>query len=95
MTAPGFGDTFTVEWLDANKLSLGIYFAALANNATGWGYTRNKDMRGAPYDFRKAPSTYHPMQPFNSKDQSVTPESLLCIAYRRLKMSLVYISLNT
>lgn len=56
IVSPGFGDTFTVEWLDSSKISYGLYYAAIAENATGWGYTRKKDIRGAPYDFRKAPS---------------------------------------
>jgi lysophospholipase-3 len=51
-----WGNTSTVEWLDPSKISTGHYFATIAENAVHWGYTRGKDIRGMPYDFRKAPS---------------------------------------
>jgi len=51
---PGFGDTFSVEFLDKSKRSVGYYFAPLVNELTKLGYIRGKSIRGAPYDFRKA-----------------------------------------
>ncbi len=53
---PGFGNTSTVEVLDSNEVRLTKYFKDIADAAVKWGYRRNKDIRGAPYDFRKAPS---------------------------------------
>lgn len=51
---PGFGGTFSVEYLDKSKRSVGLYFAPLVNQLAGQGYVRGKTIRGAPYDFRKA-----------------------------------------
>lgn len=34
------------------------YYAMIVQNMVKWGYVRNKTVRGAPYDFRKAPSKY-------------------------------------
>ncbi|KAI1722437.1 lecithin:cholesterol acyltransferase domain-containing protein [Ditylenchus destructor] len=52
---PGFGNTDTVEWLDASKRSPGLYFASIADALASWGYTRGKNIVGAPYDWRRAP----------------------------------------
>ncbi len=54
---PGFGNSSTVEYLDSSRLSLSTYFAKVADQLVqGLGYTRGRDLHGAPYDFRKAPS---------------------------------------
>ncbi|KAK3608072.1 hypothetical protein CHS0354_031058 [Potamilus streckersoni] len=53
---PGFGDTDTVEWLDPTHLSVTTYFSPIVSAMVKWGYTRGKSVRGAPYDFRKAPN---------------------------------------
>lgn len=60
---PGFGDTPTVEWLDpfhpifSSKFSYFNYLVEfLVKNLS---YTRNIDVRGAPYDFRKTPNEMH------------------------------------
>lgn len=53
---PGFGDPFTVEWLDPSKVSAGAYFKYIGNALVDLGYERNVSIRGAPYDFRKAPN---------------------------------------
>lgn len=55
---PGFGNSTSVEWLDPSEASPGAYFKDIGNTLTGLGYVRNKSLRGAPYDFRKAPSKY-------------------------------------
>lgn len=55
---PGFGGTETVEWLDPSHASTGAYFKDIANALVSLGYTRNVSIKGAPYDFRKAPSKY-------------------------------------
>jgi lysophospholipase-3 len=53
---PGFGNTTSVEWLDPSRASQGAYFKDIANTLVALGYERNVSLRGAPYDFRKAPS---------------------------------------
>lgn len=53
---PGFGNSETVEWLDPSHASPGSYFKDIGNALVGIGYVRNVSLRGAPYDFRKAPS---------------------------------------
>lgn len=54
---PNFGDTDTVEWLSRQHISSKLgYYATLVTSLTQWGYVRNKSVRGAPYDFRKAPN---------------------------------------
>ncbi len=53
--------TDSVEFLDSSKYSITTYFGliaeALVKNA---GYTRNLNLKGAPYDWRKAPNELHP-----------------------------------
>lgn len=53
---PGWAGTETVEWLDPSHASTGSYFTDVANTLVQLGHVRNSTMRGAPYDFRKAPS---------------------------------------
>lgn len=53
---PGFGSSETVEWLDPSHASTGAYFSYIANTLASHGHVRNTTVRGAPYDFRKAPS---------------------------------------
>ncbi|XP_034494386.1 phospholipase A2 group XV isoform X4 [Ailuropoda melanoleuca] len=54
---PGFGKTFSLEFLDPSKSSVGSYFHTMVESLVGWGYTRGEDVRGAPYDWRRAPTT--------------------------------------
>jgi len=53
---PGFGDPFVVEYLDPSKASSGNYFKDIGNALVNLGLKRNLSIRGAPYDFRKAPN---------------------------------------
>ncbi|XP_058802629.1 phospholipase A2 group XV-like [Phymastichus coffea] len=53
---PGWGDPFTVEYLDPSKASPGTYFKYIGDMLVkDLGYVRNVSLRGAPYDFRKGP----------------------------------------
>ncbi|KAI5708748.1 hypothetical protein M8J76_002447 [Diaphorina citri] len=52
---PGFGRSASVEWLDP-FVRVGSYFSYIAAALVGLGYQRDLSMRGAPYDFRKAPN---------------------------------------
>ena len=53
---PGFGNSASVEWIDPSQASQGAYFKDIANTLVALGYQRNVSLRGAPYDFRRAPS---------------------------------------
>lgn len=53
---PGWGDPEVVEWLDPSHASAGTYFKDIGNALVSIGYERRKNLFGAPYDFRKAPS---------------------------------------
>lgn len=53
---PGFGNTSTVEYL-TEKASYS-YFAYVAETLVSLGYERNNNLKGAPFDFRKAPSKF-------------------------------------
>lgn len=53
---PGFGSSETVEWLDPSHASTGAYFKDIGNILVTLGHVRNITIKGAPYDFRKAPS---------------------------------------
>ncbi|KAK4015285.1 phospholipase A2 group XV [Daphnia magna] len=53
---PDFGNSTSVEWIDPSKASAGNYFATIAESILKFGYERNVSLRGAPYDFRKAPN---------------------------------------
>ncbi|KAK6982637.1 group XV phospholipase A2 [Biomphalaria glabrata] len=55
-----FGGTSSVEWLDPSKPSHYLpflsYFYSIVNDLTAFGYIRGVSVRGAPFDFRKAPN---------------------------------------
>lgn len=53
---PGWGNSTVVEWIDPSSASSGAYFSHLAAALLPLGYDRGASLRGAPYDFRKAPS---------------------------------------
>ncbi|XP_023023539.2 lysosomal phospholipase A and acyltransferase [Leptinotarsa decemlineata] len=53
---PGWGITETLEWLDPSHASTGSYFRDIASTLVGLGHVRNVTIKGAPYDFRKAPN---------------------------------------
>ena len=54
---PGFGGTDSVEYLTDGKFKVG-YFTEFVKYFEQRGYTRGKDIRGAPYDWRFAPGTW-------------------------------------
>ncbi|CAF91462.1 unnamed protein product [Tetraodon nigroviridis] len=51
---PGFGQTYPIEFLDSSRLA--GYFHTMVQQLVNMGYTRNETVRGAPYDWRLAPS---------------------------------------
>ncbi|XP_045511551.1 phospholipase A2 group XV-like [Colias croceus] len=53
---PGWGNPEPVEWLDPSHESPGAYFNTIGDALVKIGYVRNVSLRGAPYDFRKAPN---------------------------------------
>uniref|UniRef100_A0A671N0Q7 Phospholipase A2, group XV n=1 Tax=Sinocyclocheilus anshuiensis TaxID=1608454 RepID=A0A671N0Q7_9TELE len=53
---PGFGQTNSLEYLDPSKRCVGRYLFTIVQELVNWGYTRDDDVRGAPYDWRKAPN---------------------------------------
>ncbi|ESO86506.1 hypothetical protein LOTGIDRAFT_220528 [Lottia gigantea] len=58
---PDFGSTSSVEWLDPDTIShftRTSYFAPIVDSLVSKGFVRGKSVRGAPYDFRKAPNEF-------------------------------------
>ena len=53
---PGLGNTTSVEYVDPSQVPVSGYFNNLVQELVQFGYTRGVTIRGAPYDFRKAPS---------------------------------------
>ncbi|XP_059401973.1 phospholipase A2 group XV-like isoform X1 [Carassius carassius] len=53
---PGFGQTYSLEHLDTSIRPMIKYFFTIVQALVEIGYTRNDDVRGAPYDWRKAPN---------------------------------------
>jgi len=53
---PGFGDVRTIEYLSPIHIPATGYFHSLIISLRKIGYVRNETIRGAPYDFRKAPN---------------------------------------
>ncbi|XP_015921524.1 lysosomal phospholipase A and acyltransferase [Parasteatoda tepidariorum] len=53
---PDFGNTSSVDWLDPSQISPSSYFINIIQMLVAEGYTRGLNIRGAPYDFRKAPN---------------------------------------
>ncbi|XP_034033127.1 phosphatidylcholine-sterol acyltransferase [Thalassophryne amazonica] len=51
---PGFGMTYSIEFLDQNRLT--GYFHTMVEHLVNMGYVRNETVRGAPYDWRFAPN---------------------------------------
>lgn len=52
----GFGKTESVEYVDPAKVMGTSYFDTLVRQLVNLGYERNKNILGAPYDFRRAPN---------------------------------------
>ncbi|XP_047497835.1 phospholipase A2 group XV-like [Penaeus chinensis] len=55
---PGFGNSTTVEWLDPSHRSPTGYFKDIVNALVSLGYERGVSVRGAPFDFRRAPNEH-------------------------------------
>lgn len=53
---PGLGNTTTVEYVDPSRVPVSGYFNNMVSQMVAFGYERGITIRGAPYDFRKAPS---------------------------------------
>lgn len=60
---PGWGTTETIEYVDPSWLTFlagntGAYFSTFVRKLLNLGYVRGKSIRGAPYDWRKAPVSH-------------------------------------
>lgn len=53
---PGWGNSSAVEYIDPSLSTFGAYFKSVGDTLVGTGLERDVSIRGAPYDFRKAPS---------------------------------------
>jgi len=53
---PGWGNSSAVEYIDPSLSKIGAYFKYVGDTLVGVGLERDVSIRGAPYDFRKAPS---------------------------------------
>ncbi|RCN34754.1 Lecithin:cholesterol acyltransferase [Ancylostoma caninum] len=51
----GFGTSSAVEFVDKSRVAPGMYFYLLVENLVKWGFRRDVNILGAPYDYRKAP----------------------------------------
>lgn len=56
LRVPGFGNTSSIEYVDPSQVRVSGYFNTLVSSFVSFGYQRGVNIRGAPYDFRKAPS---------------------------------------
>ena len=55
-TIKDFGDPSTVEYLDSSRLSITSYFSNIADSLVkNFQYVKGVNIRGAPYDWRRAP----------------------------------------
>lgn len=52
----GFAQSEAVEYVDPSRIRGTNYFDSLVKQLVEFGYTRNKNVFGAPYDFRRAPN---------------------------------------
>ncbi|XP_022160151.1 group XV phospholipase A2-like isoform X1 [Myzus persicae] len=53
---PGWGNSSAVEYIDPSLSTFGAYFKSVGDTLVGTGLERDVSIRGAPYDFRKAPN---------------------------------------
>ena len=53
---PYFGNTTGIKYLDPCVSHPGEYFATFVSALVSAGYEEGVSLRGAPYDFRRAPS---------------------------------------
>lgn len=52
----GFASAESVEYVDPSRVYGTNYFDVLVKELVDYGYTKNKNIFGAPYDFRRAPN---------------------------------------
>lgn len=58
-----------------------MYFFTIVQSLVEWGYTRDDDVRGAPYDWRKAPSKQQYIHQHTQKQpyiQDIQPMTVYC-----------------
>lgn len=56
IVVPGWGNTAEIENIDRSSSIFGEFFKIICDKLVCTGLERNLSIRGAPYDFRKAPS---------------------------------------
>eukprot|EP00094_Tigriopus_californicus_P006482 TCALIF_06242-PA protein Name:"Similar to PLA2G15 Group XV phospholipase A2 (Homo sapiens)" AED:0.10 eAED:0.10 QI:0/0/0/0.8/1/1/5/0/408 len=52
----GWGNVSSVEYIDPSQNGYSVYFHKIADRLRKLGYKSDKNLYGAPYDFRKAPN---------------------------------------
>jgi len=67
-----WGNTTTIEYVDPSQIGVTVYFNVLVNYFVERGYTRGVNLRGAPYDFRKAPNE---LEDFYKKIKTLVEET--------------------
>lgn len=70
----GFGTVESVEYVDPSRVYGTNYFDSIVRRLVAYGYERNKNIFGAPYDFRRAPNEL--------KDYFTNLKDLVELAYR-------------
>ena len=78
---PGFGETSSIEYLDPSLkfFETTNYFHDMVQWFVDKGYTRGKDIVGAPYDWRYSPSKFSQDNVKQAELMVIRVENVACI----------------